>query len=82
MLLHIHTLQVIIELSHLTQQQLDIMISDVIKIQLNHYSGMKKVFMEFTYGKSIKDLAGVTSQKIGTMKALPDWIMNGAVISL
>jgi hypothetical protein len=42
----------------------------------------KKVFIEVTYGRSIKDLAGVTSKKIGTMKTLPDWIMNGAIVSL
>lgn len=38
--------------------------------------------MEVSYGKSMKNLAGLTSKKIGTMKALPDWIMNGAIISL
>ena len=38
--------------------------------------------MELSYGKTIKDLAGLTSRKIGTMKKLPDWIMNGAVVSL
>jgi hypothetical protein len=30
----------------------------------------------------MKDLAGLTSKKIGTMKVLPDWVMNGAIISL
>lgn len=34
------------------------------------------------YGQSPKALAGSVSKKIGTMKPLPDWIMNGAIVGL
>ena len=34
------------------------------------------------YGQNPKALAGSISKKIGTMKPLPDWIMNGAIVSL
>lgn len=34
------------------------------------------------YGESPKALAGSISKKIGTMKAMPDWIMDGAVVCL
>lgn len=42
----------------------------------------KSVDLHLIYGKNPKDLAGSLSKKIGTMQPLPDWIMNGAIISL
>lgn len=42
----------------------------------------KSVFQTVFYGDSIKELGGINSRKVGTMKALPDWIMDGAIISL
>jgi hypothetical protein len=31
---------------------------------------------------NFKELAGSVSKKIGTMKALPEWILDGAVVGL
>jgi len=42
----------------------------------------KTVYLTVAYGATIKELAGTNSLKIGTMKALPEWIMEGAVVSL
>lgn len=42
----------------------------------------KSVELHLIYGQSPKALAGSLSKTIGTMQPLPDWIMNGAIISL
>lgn len=42
----------------------------------------KSIYQTIVYAGSIKELAAAHSLKIGTMKALPEWIMNGAIISL
>lgn len=42
----------------------------------------KTAYMTVAYGATIKELAGTNSLKIGTMKPLPEWIMEGAVVSL
>lgn len=42
----------------------------------------KTIYQTVVYGESIKKLAAQMSRSIGTMKALPDWIMNGAIVSL
>lgn len=42
----------------------------------------KTIYQNVFYGESIKQLGATNSKKIGTMKALPEWIMNGAIISL
>lgn len=34
------------------------------------------------YGESIKELGAIHSKKVGTMRALPEWIMDGAVVAL
>jgi alpha-glucosidase (family GH31 glycosyl hydrolase) len=41
-----------------------------------------KVELHILPGGSFKDLAGKVSKKIGTMKALPEWILDGAVVGL
>lgn len=40
--------------------------------------------MEMTVisGNDFKQLSGAVSKKIGTMKALPEWILDGAVVGL
>ena len=38
--------------------------------------------MTIISGGDIKQLAGSVSKKIGTMKALPEWILDGAVVGL
>jgi alpha-glucosidase len=42
----------------------------------------KTVFQTIVYGDSIKSLGATNSKKVGTMRALPEWIMDGAVVSL
>lgn len=42
----------------------------------------KTVYQTVFYGESIKELGAMHSRKIGTMKALPEWIMNGAIVAL
>lgn len=42
----------------------------------------KTVDLFITYGDSPKALSGSISKFVGTMKALPEWTFNGAIIGL
>jgi len=42
----------------------------------------KKADLIIMYGKTPKEQAGKISKYIGTMKPLPEWVMNGAVVGL
>lgn len=42
----------------------------------------KEIELHIIPGEDFKDLAGKVSKKIGTMKALPEWILNGAIVGL
>ena len=42
----------------------------------------QSVELHIIYGEDFKSLAGQISKKIGTMRALPEWILDGAVVGL
>jgi sulfoquinovosidase len=52
---------------------------DRTKIYAWHENTIK---MRLGYGKTIKDLAAKQSLSLGTMKALPGWALDGAIVSM